>query len=470
MNIKKNKSKKNFILNGFIPFTLIIILLFLTILSFLPKPIFLSQRKLQSVELAQGNNTTADNITDDQPKESDFGAELTAGFVFFCFMAIYIISRLNQFPEYIRNRKYDLYTFMYFANNGTLIASGINIINIFDPNSDILGHILNYGPLSLTSLIYVIGGLCFIVKFAKNNCNPEQFFSCNHLCDIAKLPCFIWDLIPLADYCCMCTVITTYHYEDGHTESDACCVCLWNLFIKLLKFISYVYSIIAFYIFYVVFIIGWLIAKLIYHIVLSCRKNENNIPQEAINPTILPNVINPPVIPNVINPPIVQNGPNQAHISSGAITININNNININHESPNENNKNNSQILTINQNSPNENNNKNFQIINTNTNYPNPNINQTINTNNNSQNEMFNKPDNQINENIDYPSEEEEINNQVNSNTDRNFNQSIGAQGNPAPIVVENVNQNPLNESNTNSDKPSDIYDDVEFQKIKYGN
>jgi hypothetical protein len=78
----------------------------------------------------------------------------------------------------------------------------------------------------------------------------------------------------------MCTVITTYHYEDGHTESDACCVCLWNLFIKLLKFISYVYSIIAFYIFYVVFIIGWLIAKLIYHIVLSCRKNENNIPQE----------------------------------------------------------------------------------------------------------------------------------------------------------------------------------------------
>ena len=83
---------------------------------------------------------------------------------------------------------------------------------------------------------------------------------------------------------------------------------------------------------------------------------------------------------------------------------------------------------------------------------------------------MFNKPDNQINENIDYPSEEEEINNQVNSNKDRNFNQSIGAQGNPAPIVVENVNQNPLNESNTNSDKPSDIYDDVEFQKIKYGN
>jgi hypothetical protein len=389
-------------------------------------------------------------------------------------MAIYIISRLNQFPEYIRNRKYDLYTFMYFANNGTLIASGINIINIFDPNSDILGQILNYGPLTLTSLIYVIGGLCFIVKLAKNNCNPEQFFSCNHLGYIAKFPCFVWDLIPLADYCCMCTVITTYYYEDGHTESDACCVCLWNLFIKFLKFISYVYSIIAFYIFYVVFIIGWLIAKLIYQIVLSCRKNENNIPQEAINQPVDPNVINPPVIPNVINPsvisnvinpPIVQNSPNQAHINSGAITIKIDNIININNESSNENNKKNS-LLTISQNPPNENNNENSEILNVNTNYPNANINQNPNlntNNNNSQNKNFSKPNNQLNGNIDYPSE-------INSNSDRNLNQSLEAQGNPAPIIVENVNQNPLNEFQANSDKSSDKDDDINFQKIKFGN
>jgi len=40
------------------------------------------------------------------------------------------------------------------------------------------------------------------------------------------------------------------------------------LFFKLLKFISYIYYIIPFYLFYIVFIIGWLIAKLIYQIVL----------------------------------------------------------------------------------------------------------------------------------------------------------------------------------------------------------
>ena len=257
MDIKKNICKKNFILNGFIPFTFIIILLFLIILSFLPKPISITQRKLQSFEHPQGYSIFEGNTTNDKPKEElDLGTELTAGLIIFCLTAIYIISRLNHFPEYIRERKYDLYVFLYFANNGTLIASGINIINIFDPKSDVLYQILNYTPLFFTSLIYIIGGILIIVHKVKSNCNPEVFFSFDHLCEIAKLPCFIWDLIPLADYCCMCTVITTYHYEDGHTESDACCVCLWNLFIKLLKFISYVYSI------------------------LSCRKNENNIPQE----------------------------------------------------------------------------------------------------------------------------------------------------------------------------------------------
>ena len=461
MNIKKNKNKKNFILNKFIPFTLIIILLFLTILSFLPKPILISQRKLQSVEPAQGNNTTADNITDDNPKEkSDFGKELTGMFVIFLFMAIYILVRLCYFPENIQKRKNDLYVFIYFANNGTLIASGINILNIFDPNSGILDQILNYGPVYGTSLIYVIGGICFIVNLVKNECIPEQFFSCEYLGYIAKFPCFVWELIPLADYCCMCTTITIYHYEDGHKESDACCVCLWNLFIKFLKFISYVYSVISFYIFYVVFIIGWLIAKLIYQIVLSCRKNENNISQN-----------------------------DDPRIQSGGMII-INNIINTNQNSPNENTVHNSQILTINQRpqninhiSPNEKINQNSQPLDTNPITPNENINQnsrplnayqnnlnafinqnnqTLNTNNNSQNEICNNHDNPSQ--YDLPSEEE-INNQPNSNTDRELNQSRLSHGNPAPVLIYNENPNLINKSHANSDKPNDKEDDKEYDK-----
>ena len=486
MNIKKNNCKKNFILNYFIPFTLIIILLFLTFLSFLPQPLNISQRKLQqSVEPIQGNNTTTDNITDNQPKESDFGAELTAGFIIFLFMAIYILIRLNHFREDIRNRKNDLYVFLYFANNGTLIASGINIFNFFDPNSDVLDQILNYGPLSLTSLIYVIGGLCFIVNLVKNNCDPEQFFSCSQLCYIAKFPCFVWELIPLADYCCMCTTITTYYYEDGHTESDACCVCLWNLFIKFLKFISYVYSVIAFYIFYVIFIIGWLIAKLIYQIVLCCRKNENNILPDEINQ---PEVENLPVTenPHVVRyPPEIPNNTNRVPFNPRGITITIQNDININQNPPNENNNNNSQILTNYQYPPNEKNNNNSQILTINqyppndinrntqikntTQYP-SNENQTLNTNNKTQNEIeFDKPNNQHNENLDYPSEEEN-NNQPNSIIDRELNQNEQSHGNPAPINDYNVNQNALNESHTNSDKPNDKNDDFEFNEINYGN
>ena len=212
MNIKKNKYKKKFILNKFIPFILIIILLSLTIIFFLPKPIFISQRKLQSIGPAQGNNKIDDNITDDKSEEElDFGIELTAGVIILFFMAIYILLRLSKFPDSIKNRKNDLYIFMYFANNGTLIVSGINIIIIFDSYSDILYQILNYGPLLFTSLIYIIGGLFFIVNSVKGNCIPEQFFSSEHLSSITKLPCFVWNLIPLADYCCMCTTQIIYY-------------------------------------------------------------------------------------------------------------------------------------------------------------------------------------------------------------------------------------------------------------------
>ena len=130
MDIKKNIYKTNFILNGFIPFIFIIILLFLIILSFQPKPISIYQRKLQSFEYSQGDNTIEGNTTNDKhEQELDLGIELTAGLIIFCFMAIYIISSLNKFPKSIRERKYYLYVFIYFANNGTLIASVINIIN-----------------------------------------------------------------------------------------------------------------------------------------------------------------------------------------------------------------------------------------------------------------------------------------------------------------------------------------------------
>ena len=543
MNIKKNKCKKNFILlNRLIPFTIFIILLFLTIFSFLPKPKFISQRKLQTTERSQGINVT-ENITNSEPKEKDLGRELTACFVMFCFMAFYIIARLNTFPDYIREKKNDLYTFIYFANNETLIASGVNIINLFDPNSGVIDQVFNYGPLFPTSLIYLIGGLCFIVNLVKSNCDPNIFFSCGKLCSIAKLPCFVWSLIPLANNCCKCTTIITCIYEDGHVEDNACCVCIWNLIIKFLKFISYLYTLFSFYIFYVVFIIGWFIAKLIYQFVLCCRKNENNIPNDINEPENIQMDSNQDVNNNNGNGEKDYNDPNLDGVENkdksqvgappifqnGVITININNNIKNDQNNPNDNNQNperiwinqtskrlnnnqNSQPFNTNQNSPNGdfgqnsqyfNSNKNSQClklkqnsqdlnlnqnslngdseqnypINTNKNNQNKinnqnnlnaiiNQNQTLNTNL-SQNDLYNKPDIQNNENIDYPSEEQEdIKQELNSSTDKEVKLSIVNQGNPAPIINDNVFQNTINESQDKTYKQSEKDEDVDFQIV----
>jgi len=91
MIIKINKHKTNFILNRFITFILIIILLILTKLSFLSEPIFISQRKLQSNELNQGNFTTDNIIIDDKHEEiPDLSILLYAGFIFFFYGNLYL--------------------------------------------------------------------------------------------------------------------------------------------------------------------------------------------------------------------------------------------------------------------------------------------------------------------------------------------------------------------------------------------
>jgi hypothetical protein len=388
---------------------------------------------LQSIGPVQGNNTTDDNLTDDKSEEeSDFGAELTAGVIILCFMAIYILLRLSKFPYYIKNRKNDLYIFMYFANNGTLIASGINIIIIFDSYSDILYQILNYGPLLLTSLIYIIGGLFFIVNLVKGNCIPEQFFSSELLSSITKLPCFVGKLIPLADYCCMCTTQIIY-YADGHNENDdTCCVCMWNFFFKSLKFIFYIYSIISFYIFYIAFIIGWLIAKLIYLIVLILikvlcfRKNENNISQNDASQAEDQNDTNRTESLNVTNQGEVQNDTNQTDIQNSINQAEGQNDI---HQAE-------GQIIDnpITQSE---------SII--------VNINNNININQNSPNEKINKPNKKQMKNIDYLNDEE-IHQKLNLSINRELNKSEKSQGNPTPNKVDNVNQNPINQLLANSD------------------
>ena len=67
-------------------------------------------------------------------------------------------------------------------------------------------------------------------------------------------------------------------------------------------------------------------------------------------------------------------------------------------------------------------------------------------------------------ENIDYLNDEE-IHQKLNLSTNRKLNECKKSQGNPTPnkVDVDNVNQNPINESLSNSDKRTDKDDDVVF-------
>ena len=66
--------------------------------------------------------------------------------------------------------------------------------------------------------------------------------------------------------------------------------------------------------------------------------------------------------------------------------------------------------------------------------------------------------------NIDYLNDED-IHQKLNLSTNRNLNECKKSQGNPTPnkVDLDNANQNPINESLSNSDKRTDKDDDVVF-------
>ena len=451
MNIKINKHKTNFILNGFITFILIIILLILTKLSFFSKSKFISQRKLQSNELAQGNSTSDDIIIADEAKEIPyFEVAILVGFIFFCFMAIYILARLSKFPDYIKERRYDLYTFIYFANNGNIIVIFFYILFPFNLHDNRLNIVIISLTFYSSSLVLIIGGICFIANFVKSKCISKQFFIWGHLFSIAKLPCFVWNVIPLNCYCCICIKRTKHYYGDDDSHC-CCCTYICNLFIKLLKFISYIYCIIPFCLFYIVFIIGWLIAKLIYLIVLifikflCCRKKENNISQNDTNQAEVQNDTNQNEGQNVTNRAEVRNDTNKAegqNVTNKAEGQNVTNKA----EGQNDTHQVEGQNYTH----------QDEDII--------VNINNNIIINQNSPHEKINKPDKKQMKNVDYLNDED-IHQKLNLSTNRNLNECKKSQGNPTPNKVNlyNVNQNPINESLSNSEKRTDKDDDVAF-------
>lgn len=226
------------------------------------------------------NKTKNDTTTS---AAEDPGSYLLGWFFIFFFMGLYIICSMKKYPS-IADRTDDVWKFMFFANNGILVAATVNIFNIKN-------LLIDSSPLGLTSLVFIIGSIYYIIKMCKD-CNKSYFFAyfegCNKLGELFMIPCFVWSLVGLTDPCCKSEGYTVTYYSDGHTESTECCHYTWNLFIFLVKRLATIFSIFSYYIFLAFFSIFWFIIKGFQTLIFKCCKNkdkkETDIPRSQHEP------------------------------------------------------------------------------------------------------------------------------------------------------------------------------------------
>jgi hypothetical protein len=309
---------------------------------------------------------------------------------------------MKNYPQ-TRNRTDEVWKFMFFANNGILVASSVNVFNIKN-------LIIDSSPFALSTIVFIIGCIYYIAKYCQT-CSMEfafKYFQCDYLGELYKIPCFVWSLIGLTDPCCTSNTYTVTIYADGHTESNECCVRMWNCFIYVIKRLALIFSIVSFYIFLLFYFIFWLIAKSIYLLVLKCKvEREENPEIYKPQPQGNINLGNNPININVIN--ILGSRDeinNEIGQQPGVQTVtnnqnNINNNYNNTERNQNMNNDNINNIYydtnsNINNNNINDNNNINYDTNNNNNNILNVNSHQnnnhnhtnmfTITTTNNDQN------------------------------------------------------------------------------------
>ena len=351
------------------------------------------------------NEAETEKSERDKRLEEDPGTFLLAWFFIFFFMGLYIICILKRFPEF-EEKIYEIWKFMFFANNGILVASFVNMFsfkNLFMDSSPFVLSLIGCG----------IGIVYYICKFSKN-CSKRyayEYFQYEKIKELFNLPCIIFELIKLTDPCCMASPTLTVNVF-GYVESDICYVCVWNFFMFILKKLAVVFSMLSYYIFLIFYLIFWFIGKGILAWCFKCK----NVTVEDIYPDV-------PKPEDKTNPDLGKNKGIQ-------VIINQNNDIIIG--IPN----NNSQISEKNFN----NNNPNFDMNMQNMQNQNPPPNQIVNNgemseqnrfNNNAQNFAMN-PSSEL---PDKAQLEEAINRQnqnigQSAQNDNNFNQAQMQQNN----------------------------------------
>jgi hypothetical protein len=222
-------------------------------------------------------NNEADTEKSERDKrlEEDPGTFLLAWFFIFFFMGLYIICILKRFPEF-EEKIYEIWKFMFFANNGILVASFVNMFsfkNLFMDSSPFVLSLIGCG----------IGIVYYICKFSKN-CSKRyayEYFQYEKIKELFNLPCIIFELIKLTDPCCMASPTLTVNVF-GYVESDICYVCVWNFFMFILKKLAVVFSMLSYYIFLIFYLIFWFIGKGILAWCFKCK----NVTVEDIYPDV----------------------------------------------------------------------------------------------------------------------------------------------------------------------------------------
>ena len=210
------------------------------------------------------NEAETEKSERDKRLEEDPGTFLLAWFFIFFFMGLYIICILKRFPEF-EEKIYEIWKFMFFANNGILVASFVNMFsfkNLFMDSSPFVLSLIGCG----------IGIVYYICKFSKN-CSKRyayEYFQYEKIKELFNLPCIIFELIKLTDPCCMASPTLTVNVF-GYVESDICYVCVWNFFMFILKKLAVVFSMLSYYIFLIFYLIFWFIGKGILAWCFKCR-------------------------------------------------------------------------------------------------------------------------------------------------------------------------------------------------------
>jgi predicted membrane channel-forming protein YqfA (hemolysin III family) len=147
-----------------------------------------------------GTNINNEQKTEEEKRrarlDEDPGTFFLGWFFIYFFMGLYIICILKKIPQVADKTDY-VWKFMFFANNGILVASFFNFLSF----KNIL---MDSSPFALSLIGFVIGCVYYIWKFTKN-CNANyanEYFKYEKLNEIFIIPFFIWNLVGLTDPCC----------------------------------------------------------------------------------------------------------------------------------------------------------------------------------------------------------------------------------------------------------------------------